>query len=67
MTEEFSREALYQYLNYVKLAVQVQNEKLDVGNLDDEERERLAINRGVAMLAQELIVRYGLAPEPGNN
>lgn len=67
MTEELSRQALYQYLNYVKLAVQVQEERLDPGRLDDEARERRATGRGAAMLAQELIVRYGLAPAPEDN
>ena len=67
MTEELSRHSLYQYLNYVKLAVRVANEKLDLENLEPEEREQLAIRQGTAMLAQEIINRYGLAPKPEDN
>lgn len=67
MTEELSRQSLFQYLNYVKLAVRVANDKLDLENLDQEEREQLAMRQGTAMLAQELITRYGLAPEPEVN
>ena len=67
MTEELSRQSLYQYLNYVKLAVRVANEKVDVDNLDQEEREQLALRQGTAMLAQEIIARYGLAPQPEDN
>jgi hypothetical protein len=67
MTEELTRRSLYQYLNYVKLAVQVQNERVDPEDLDDEQREQYAMRLGTAMLAQELISRYGLAPEPENN
>jgi DNA-binding GntR family transcriptional regulator len=67
MTEELSRHSLYQYLNYVKLAVRVANEKLDLENLDQEQREQLALRQGTAMLAQELITRYGLAPDPEDN
>lgn len=67
MTEDLSRHSLYQYLNYVKLAIQLQNERLDLENLDDEAREQHAVSRGVAMLAQEIITRYGLAPDPADN
>jgi hypothetical protein len=67
MTEDLSRLSLYQYLSYVKLAVRVQNEKLDHESLDEEQREQYAIRQGAAMLAQELISRYGLAPDPENN
>ena len=67
MTEELSRHSLYLYLNYVKLAVRVANEKLDLENLDQEEREQLAVRQGSAMLAQEIITRYGLAPKPEDN
>lgn len=67
MTEEFSRQSLYQYLNYVKLAVRVANEKLDLENLEQEQREQLALRQGTAMLAQEIITRYGLAPQPEDN
>ena len=67
MTEELSRESLYQYLNYVKLAVRVTNEKIDLENLDQEQREQVALRQGTAMLAQEIIDRYGLAPEPDVN
>jgi DNA-binding GntR family transcriptional regulator len=67
MTEELSRQSLYQYLNYIKLAVRVANEKLDLENLDQEQREQLALRQGTAMLAQELITRYGLAPKPEDN
>jgi hypothetical protein len=67
MAEELTRRSLYQYLTYVKLAVQVANEKLDLEHLDDEQREQCAMRQGTAMLAQELISRYGLAPEPENN
>ena len=67
MTEELSRQSLYQYLNYVKLAVRVANEKLDVENLDAEQREQAMLRQGTAMLAQELITRYGLAPAPEDN
>lgn len=67
MTEELSRRSLYQYLNYVKLAVHVQNEQLDLDNLDDEQRLQAALRQGTAMLAQEIINRYGLAPEPEEN
>jgi DNA-binding GntR family transcriptional regulator len=67
MTEELSRQSLYQYLNYVKLAVRVANDKVDLENLDQEQREQLALRQGTAMLAQELIERYGLAPEPEVN
>ena len=45
MAEELSRQSLYQYLNYVKLAVRVANEKLDLENLDQEQREQLACAR----------------------
>jgi len=65
--EEFSRQSLYQYLNYIKLAVRVANEKLDLENLDQEQREQLAMRQGTAMLAQEIITRYGLAPSPEDN
>jgi hypothetical protein len=67
MTEELTRRSLYQYLNYVKLAVHVQNEKLDLENLDEEQREQYAMRQGTAMLAQEIIARYGLAPDPESN
>ena len=67
MTEELSRQSLYQYLNYVKLAVRVANEKLDLENLGQEQREQLAMRQGTAMLAQEIITRYGLAPDPADN
>ena len=67
MTEELSRRSLYQYLNYVKLAVHVQNENLDPDHLDDEQRVQCALRQGTAMLAQEIITRYGLAPEPEVN
>lgn len=67
MTEELSRRSLYLYLNYVKLAVQVQNDKVDLESLDEEQRIQLAMRQGTAMLAQELIVRYGLAPGPDDN
>ncbi len=67
MTEELSRQSLYQYLNYVKLAVRVQNDKLDPDNLDEEQRVQLAMRQGTAMLAQEIIARYGLAPGPEDN
>lgn len=67
MTEELTRQSLYLYLNYVKLAVRVANEKLDLENLEPEEREQLAIRQGTAMLAQEIINRYGLAPKPEDN
>jgi DNA-binding GntR family transcriptional regulator len=67
MTEELSRQSLYQYLNYIKLAVRVANEKLDLENLDQEQREQLALRQGTAMLAQELITRYGLASKPEDN
>jgi len=67
MTEELSRQSLYQYLNYIKLAVRVANEKLDPENLDLAQREQLAMRQGTAMLAQELITRYGLAPKPEDN
>jgi hypothetical protein len=67
MTEELSRLSLYQYLSYVKLAVRVQNEQLDPESLDEGQREQYAIRQGAAMLAQELISRYGLAPDPDNN
>ena len=68
MTEEaLSRRSLYLYLSYVKLAVRVANEKLDPETLDQEQREQLAMRQGTAMLAQELITRYGLAPEPEDN
>ena len=65
--EELSRQSLYQYLNYIKLAVRVANEKLDLENLDQEQREQLAMRQGTAMLAQEIITRYGLAPSPEDN
>ena len=65
--EQLTRQSLYQYLNYVKLAVRVANEKLDLENLDQEQREQLAMRQGTAMLAQEIIQRYGLAPEPQDN
>ena len=65
--EELTRRSLYQYLNYVKLAVRVANEKLDLENLDQEQREQLALRQGTAMLAQEIITRYGLAPDPEDN
>lgn len=64
MTEELSRRSLYQYLAYVKLAVRVADEKLDLESLDQQQREALAMRQGTAMLAQELIARYGLTPEP---
>ncbi len=67
MTEELSRRSLYQYLNYVKLAVRVANEKLDPETLDREQRDQLAMRQGTAMLAQEIITRYGLAPDPEDN
>jgi DNA-binding GntR family transcriptional regulator len=67
MPEELTRQSLYQYLNYVKLAVRVANEKLDPENLDQEQREQVAMRQGTAMLAQEIITRYGLAPEPEDN
>jgi hypothetical protein len=67
MSEELSRSSLYQYLNYVKLAVRVADEKLDLEHLTQEEREQVAMRHGTAMLAQEIIVRYGLAPEPEQN
>jgi len=67
MSEELSRSSLYQYLNYVKLAVRVADEKLDPENLTQEEREQVAMRHGTAMLAQEIIARYGLAPEPEKN
>ena len=67
MTEELSRQSLYQYLNYIKLAVRVANEKLDLENLGQEQREQLAMRQGTAMLAQEIIERYGLAPQPQDN
>ena len=67
MTEELSRQSLYQYLNYIKLAVRVANEKLDLENLGQEQREQLAMRQGTAMLAQENIERYGLAPQPQDN
>jgi DNA-binding GntR family transcriptional regulator len=67
MTEELSRQSLYQYLSYVKLAVRVANEQLDLENLDPEQREQVAMRQGTAMLAQEIITRYGLAPEPEVN
>ncbi len=67
MTEELSRRSLYLYLNYVKLAVRVANEQLDLENLEPEQREQLAMRQGSAMLAQEIITRYGLAPEPEDN
>jgi DNA-binding GntR family transcriptional regulator len=65
--EELSRRSLYLYLSYVKLAVRVANEKLDLENLDQEQREQLALRQGTAMLAQEIITRYGLAPAPEDN
>jgi len=67
MTEELSRNSLYQYLNYVKLAVRVANEKLELEKLGQEEREQVALRQGTAMLAQEIITRYGLAPVPEDN
>jgi len=67
VTEELSRQSLYQYLNYIKLAVRVANEKLDLEKLDQEQREQLALRQGTAMLAQELIARYGLASKPEDN
>jgi len=67
MTEELSRHSLYQYLNYVKLAVRVANEQIDLENLDDEQRVQVAMRQGTAMLAQEIIERYGLASEPEDN
>lgn len=67
MTEELTRQSLYQYLNYVKLAVQVQCERLEGEALDEAAQEQVAISRGVAMLAQEVINRYGLAPGPDDN
>jgi len=67
MSEELSRQSLYQYLNYIKLAVRVADEKLDLENLDQEQREQVAMRHGTAMLAQELITRYGLAPKPEDN
>jgi DNA-binding GntR family transcriptional regulator len=65
--EELSRRSLYLYLSYVKLAVRVANEKLDLENLDQEQCEQLAMRQGTAMLAQEIITRYGLAPAPEDN
>lgn len=67
MTEELSRQSLYQYLAYVKLAVRVANDKVDLENLTPEEREQVLMRQGTAMLAQEIIERYGLAPEPEAN
>jgi len=67
MAEELTRRSLYQYLNYVKLAVQVENERIDPEDLDEGQREQYAMRLGTAMLAQELISRYGLAPEPESN
>ena len=67
MTEELTRQSLFQYLNYVKLAVRVADEKLDLEHLDQEQREQVAMRHGTAMLAQELITRYGLAPKPEDN
>ena len=67
MSEELTRQSLFQYLNYVKLAVRVADEKLDLENLDQEQREQVAMRHGTAMLAQELITRYGLAPKPEDN
>jgi hypothetical protein len=67
MSEELSRSSLYQYLNYVKLAVRVADDKLDLEHLTQEEREQVAMRHGTAMLAQEIITRYGLAPEPEKN
>lgn len=67
MTEELTRGSLFQYLNYVKLAVRVANEKLDLENLDEAQREQFAMRQGTAMLAQEIINRYQLAPEPDVN
>ena len=67
MVEELTRQSLYQYLNYVKLAVRVQDEQLDLENIGDEERVQYAMRQGTAMLAQELITRYGLAPDPEDN
>jgi hypothetical protein len=67
MSEELTRQSLFQYLNYIKLAVRVADEKLDLENLDPEQREQVAMRHGTAMLAQELIARYGLAPKPEDN
>lgn len=67
MTEKLSPRSLYQYLNYVKLAVRVANDKLDPENLDQEQREQYALRQGTAMLAQEIINRYDLAPDPEDN
>lgn len=67
MAEELTRRSLYQYLNYVKLAVRVANEKVDLENIDQEQRDQVAMRQGTAMLAQEIIARYGLAPEPEDN
>lgn len=67
MAEELTRRSLYQYLNYVKLAVRIQDESLDAESMDEEQREQHAMRMGAAMLAQELITRYGLAPEPEEN
>lgn len=65
--EELTRRSLYQYLSYVKLAVRVADDKLDLDNLDAEQREQVAMRHGSAMLAQEIINRYGLAPDPADN
>jgi hypothetical protein len=65
--EELARQSLYQYLNYVKLAVRVANDKLDLESLDQEQREQFALRQGTAMLAQEIIACYGLAPKPEVN
>ena len=67
MAEELSRQSLYQYLTYIKLAVRVANEKIDPDNLDAEQRDQVAMRQGTAMLAQEIIARYGLAPKPEDN
>jgi hypothetical protein len=67
MSEELTRLSLYQYLTYVKLAVRVANEKVDLGTIDQEQRDQVAMRQGTAMLAQEIIARYGLAPEPEDN
>lgn len=67
MNEELSRRSLYQYLNYVKLAVNVANANLDPETLEEEQRAQYLMRQGTAMLAQELITRYGLAPTPEDN
>jgi hypothetical protein len=67
MSEDLTSDNLHNYLWQVILAIQLQNEKVDLERASEEERGQYAIRQGAVALAQEIIARDSLGPRPEEN